>query len=84
MAGTPSISLIMKGVAQQRFQRYTASNIGQTFTITLDGTVLSSATINSAISGPFAVVTTMSQQQANALVAVLQAGPLPVELQRAA
>ncbi len=82
--GLLEINCMMKGDAVNRFQHYTASNIGHTLTITLDGKVIASAIINSAISGPFIIPTGFTQQQNSAIVSVLKYGPLPVELKKLA
>ncbi|HET7640150.1 MAG TPA: hypothetical protein VFK47_15595, partial [Ktedonobacteraceae bacterium] len=78
------INCMMKGDAVNRFQHYTANNIGHALTITLDGKVITSALINSAISGPFIIPTGFTQQQNSAIVSVLKYGPLPVELKKLA
>ncbi len=72
----------MKGDAVNRFQLYTANNIGHALTITLDGKVLESGIIETSIAGPFEVPVNSTQQQASALVSVLEYGPLPVELKK--
>lgn len=78
--GQPLIEGMIKGNADQRFQRYTTQNVGNYLTVTLDGKVLQSAVINSAFSGPFVISGQFTQQQASSIVAVLSSGPLPVEL----
>jgi preprotein translocase subunit SecD len=78
--GNPEIEGVMKGAAVQRFQLYTAQNIGNYLTVTLDGKVLQSAVIESSISGPFVIIGEFTQQQASAIVATLKFGALPVEL----
>jgi hypothetical protein len=80
--GLPAINFMMKGDALKRFQRYTANNIGHSLTITLDGKVIESAIIHSSIAGPFEVSADFTQQQASAIVSVLEYGPLPVELKK--
>lgn len=76
-----SISCLMKGNARDRFRLFTAHNIGNALTITLDGKVLASAVIASSVSGPFDfMVTDFTQQQVNAIVSVLAHSPLPVSL----
>lgn len=81
-AGRPEVSCIMQGNAIRAFQAYTNSNIGNYLTVTLDGKVIVSAVIQSAIAGPFALPSDFTEQQAKAFIAVLSHGPLPVELQR--
>ncbi len=80
--GLLAISCTMKGDAVNRFQLYTANNIGHALTITLDGKVLESGIIETSIAGPFEVPVNSTQQQASALVSVLEYGPLPVELKK--
>jgi hypothetical protein len=79
-SGLTVINCMMRGDAVNRFQHYTANNIGHALTITLDGKVIVSAIINSAIAGPFQIPADFTQQQASAIVSVLKYGPLPVEL----
>jgi SecDF, P1 head subdomain len=81
--GNPQIEGMMKGDAVQRFQLYTAQNIGTSLTITLDEKVLESPVIESSISGPFIIGGAsgeFTQQQARAIVAALKSGALPVAL----
>jgi len=81
-AGRPLINCIMQGEAIGRFQTYTARNIGNFLTVTLDGTVIESAVIQSAIDGPFELSLNYTGQQAKAFIAIIKHGPLPVELKR--
>jgi hypothetical protein len=81
-AGRPQINGRMKGDAIQRFQLYTAHNIGNYLTVTLDGKVLQSAVIESSISGPFVIFGLFTQQQARAIVSALKYGTLPFELKQ--
>jgi hypothetical protein len=81
--GNPQVEGMMKGDAVQRFQLYTAQNIGNYLTITLDDKVLESAVIESSISGPFIIGGAggeFTQQQVRAIVAALKSGALPVAL----
>ena len=80
--GQLAISCMMKGDAVNRFQLFTANNIGHALTITLDGKVLESGIIETSIAGPFAVPVNFTLQQGSALVSVLKYGPLPVELKK--
>src|SRR5205085_4268619 len=50
--GRPQINFEMKGDAIARFGTFTGNNVNNFLTITLDGTVISSARINNAINGP--------------------------------
>jgi len=81
-AGRPEISCIMQGNAINRFRIFTAEHTGEYLTVTLDGTVIESAVIESAIAGPFVISSDFTEQQVRAIIAVISHGPLPVELQR--
>lgn len=83
-AGRPQINCEMKDQAIHRFQTYTADRIGNYLTFALDGKVLESAIIESAIAGPFTLNAAFTQQQASVLVSVLISGPLPVSLKQVA
>lgn len=80
--GVLALNCMMKGDALNRFQRFTASNIGHVLAVTLDGIVVSSGAIERPISGPFALDTNFTQQEGNAIVSALKFGPLPVELKK--
>lgn len=76
-----SINCLMKGDALNRFRLFTAHNIGNVLTLTLDGKVLASEVIANPVSGPFDfTVADFTQQQAGAIVSVLAHSPLPVSL----
>jgi preprotein translocase subunit SecD len=76
-----STSCMMKGNALNRFRLFTAHNIGNALTLTLDGKVLASEVIANSVSGPFDfIVADFTQQQADAIVSVLAHSPLPVSL----
>jgi len=81
-AGRLEIDFSMKGGAIERFRLYTANHIGHFLTITLDGKVLESAVIQSAINGRGQIIGSIGQQQAQAIVATLRHGSLPVELKQ--
>ena len=70
----------MRGSAIGAFGSFTASNIGEFLTITFDRKVIELAVIQSAITGPAVITGNFTQQQANAVVADLKAGSLPVAL----
>lgn len=70
----------MKGNAISRFETFTASHTGYGLTITLDGKVMSSANIQSAINGPFVITGNYTEAQIQALISVLKYGPLPFAL----
>jgi preprotein translocase subunit SecD len=79
-AGRPQISFEMKGDAIGKFGTFTSQNINQTLTVTLDRTVIESATIQSAITGPGVITGQFTLDQANQIVTVLKYGALPVSL----
>jgi len=78
--GALQINGEMKGDAIGRFGTFTQININYGLTITLDGKVLSSANIESAVTGPFVITGNFTQQQANAIVSILKETPLPFAL----
>jgi len=80
--GQPAISGMMKGSAISRFAVFTKTHIGDYLTITLDGKVISSEIIQAEINGPFVIMSNFTLQQANAIVAVLKYGLLPVNLKQ--
>ena len=80
--GRPQINGEMKGNAIGRFGTFTQMYVNYGLTITLDGNVLTSANIQSAINGPFVITGNFTQQQAQALVAVLRYAPLPFALKQ--
>ena len=80
-AGRPQISFEMKGGAIGRFGTFTANNVGQYLTVTLDKTVIESAVIQSAITGPGVITGNFTLDQANQIVTVLKYGALPIVLQ---
>lgn len=79
-AGRPQISFEMKGDAIGSFGSFTSNNIGQFLTVTLDRTVIQSATIQSAITGPGVITGQFTLDQANQIVTVLKYGALPISL----
>ncbi len=78
--GRPQISFEMKGSAIGAFGTFTSNNIGQFLTVTLDRTVIQSASINSAITGPGVITGQFTLDQANQIVTVLKYGALPISL----
>lgn len=81
--GRPQINDEMKGGAIARFGNFTARYVEYGLTMTLDGKVLSSASIQSAINGPFVItIGNFTQQQVQALVSVLKYAPLPFALKQ--
>ncbi len=80
--GHPQIDCEMKGSATGRFGTFTAKYVDYGLTMTLDGKVLSSANIQSAINGPFVITGNFTPQQAQALVSVLKYAPLSFALKQ--
>lgn len=74
------INFGMKGDAAGRLGSFTASHIGNFFTITLDGKVVSSPRINSQLPGSGQITGQFTLTQAQDLVNVLKFGALPVVL----
>ena len=70
----------MKGDAISRFGDFTAKNVGQFLTVTLDGTVIESASINSAITGPGQITGNFTTDEAQRVVTILKYGALPIPL----
>src|SRR5579864_6036976 len=79
-AGRPQISFEMKGSAVGSFGSFTAKNVGQYLTITLDKNVIESAVIQNAINGPGVITGTFTTDQAQSIVTVLKYGSLPISL----
>lgn len=79
-AGRPQISFEMKGSAIGAFGTFTSNNVGRYLTVTLDRSVIESASINSAITGPGVITGQFTLDQANQIVTVLKYGALPVSL----
>jgi preprotein translocase subunit SecD len=79
-AGRPQISFEMKGGAIGSFGSFTAKNVGQYLTITLDKSVIESAVIQNAINGPGVITGTFTTTQAQSVVTVLKYGALPIAL----
>ncbi len=80
-AGRPQISFEMKGDAISRFGTFTASNVGQYLTVTIDRQVIESAVIQSAINGPGVITGNFTVQDAEVIVSELKFPSLPVALQ---
>ena len=79
-AGRPQISFEMQGGAIGSFGQFTAKNVGQYLTVTLDRSVIESAVIQSAITGQGVITGQFSLDQANQIVTVLKYGALPIAL----
>ena len=74
------INFSMKNAAA--FGTFTSSHIGQVMTITLDKQVVTSATIQSAITGAGEITGSFTQAQAQETVNTLKYGSLPIALQK--
>jgi serine/threonine protein kinase len=79
-AGRPQISFEMKGSAIGDFGTFTAQNLGNYLTITLDKVVIESAVIQNAITGPGVITGNLTLQRATAIASVLKYPSLPVAL----
>lgn len=74
------INFEMKGDAIGRFATFTKDHIGDFLTVTLDRSVISSASINSEINGPGIIQGTFTQAEAQSIATVMQYGALPLAL----
>ena len=80
-ANQPQINFEMQGAAKDRFANYTQQNIGKYLTITLDGQVIESATINSQITGAGEISGgNLTLAQATSVSQLLRYGSLPLPL----
>jgi preprotein translocase subunit SecD len=77
------IDFAMSSGAATKFSKFTASNIGSYLTVTLDNKVITSAVINSAITGPGQITGNFTLAQAQQVVNVLKYGALPIILNEA-
>ncbi len=74
----PVVVFAFKGAAAAQFAQYTGSHIGDYLTVTLDNTVIESATIQSQISGQGQVNGFKTLADAQTLAADLKSTPLPL------
>lgn len=74
------INFAMKGDAVGRFSSYTANHIGDYLTISLDRSVITSASIKSQIPGSGQITGTFTVDQATQIVNVLKYGALPIPM----
>lgn len=74
----PIVVFAFKGAAASQFAQYTGSHIGSYLTVTMDNTVIESATIQSQIAGQVEVTGFKTLADAQALAADLKSSPLPV------
>jgi hypothetical protein len=79
-SGQPSVTFAFVGEAKGAFGDYTRQHIGQYMTFALDGTVIESATIQSAITGSVQITGLPSPQDARVLATLLKTGLLPLSL----
>lgn len=81
-AGNPSLQLTLGEPGAELFADYTAGHIGSAFAITLDGIVIASPVINSAIPDGELLITFDSQDPPDLamLATIIRIGPLPVAL----
>ncbi len=79
----PAISFKLTSEGGQLFGDKTAECIGQAITITLDGEVLMSPTVNEAIYGGQVLVTgSFTAEEAENIALMLQSGALPLDLRQ--
>jgi preprotein translocase subunit SecD len=76
-SGSPYVVFGFSSAAAPRFAQYTSSHVGEYLTITLDGKVIISATIQSEISGLAEVSYGETLEDASVLAACLKSAPLP-------
>jgi preprotein translocase subunit SecD len=73
----PIVVFEFQGAARSQFATYTRENAGNYLTITVDGVVVESATIQSEIDGQAEITGSQSMVAAQALAAELKSPPLP-------
>lgn len=79
--GRPGIGLTFTPEAAVAFDAYAAANQGQRFAIVVDGIVVSAPTINAPrFNGEAQISGSFTPTEAEALVGVLAAGPLPLAI----
>ena len=81
VTGRPRINFAMKGDAVGRFATFTQQNVGMILTVTLDRSVIQSATIQSAITGPGVITGQFTSDEAQRVATVLRYGALPIAMQ---
>lgn len=81
LANTPSVSITFTSKGKEKFAQATSQNIGKRISIELDGKLISSPTVQTAITDGQAVVTgDFSIDQAKMLAIQLNAGALPIPI----
>lgn len=83
-SGQPIVTFAFLGTARDRFAQYTQSRIGEYLTITLDGTVVNSAVIQSEINGSGEISGLGSLADCRRFAAYLKDGTLPLDVTVAA
>jgi preprotein translocase subunit SecD len=78
--GTIVVGFELKGDASSSFYTFTSSNIGKYMSVVVDKEVISTASINGAISSQ-GIIEGMSQEEVNRLVVQLKSGALEVPLE---
>lgn len=73
----PIVVLEFQGTARTQFATYTRENVGNYLTVTVDGVVVESATIQSEIDGQAEITGSKSMAAAQALAAELKSPSLP-------
>lgn len=76
----PAVGFTLKPEGAKRFGDYTSKHIGDYLSIVLDGEVISSATIRSAITDQGQITGNFTRERAQSLVIQLKYGALPVPL----
>jgi preprotein translocase subunit SecD len=79
--GAYLIQFSMQGSALGRFSSFTANHINDCLTVTLDRSVITSATIQSQIPGNGQITGNFTEAQAANIVELLKYGALPIPLQ---
>jgi preprotein translocase subunit SecD len=79
-SGKPIVTFAFKGAAKAGFATYTAQNVGNFLTVTLDNKVINSAQIQSEIDGPGQITGIGTITDAQNLAALLKYGALPLPL----
>ncbi len=78
--GQYEVSFAMKGAAFGQLSTFTAANVGNYMTITLDRSVISSPRIDTTLPGSGVITGNFTLQSATALKNILQSGALPVPM----
>lgn len=78
---SPIVTFAFTGDAKGKFADYTRTHIGQYLTITLDNSVIESATIQSEIDGQGQITGIPTIDQAQSLATILKYGALPLPLE---